>query len=122
MASRSEQRLVVVGHRTLFAYLLCLDFAPAEVIELQLWPPAADAGEGRAAAQAAEGWSWGEARGAEEILPLYNWKDEPLCSQGSPPLRGTLSTCRLNRGDEAARHTARRAGRAPPLCIPGLHW
>jgi len=131
-----EQRLVVVAHRTLFAYLLQLDFAPAEVIEMRLHPPTAGAGgssggiggkagrEGRVAcagpAAGPNAWLWEEVRASAEIFDLYNWKDEPLCSQGSPPLRGTLNTCRVNRGEEAWRNTLKRAGWAPPLLIPGL--
>lgn len=124
LASRPYDRMVVVAHRTLFAYLLRMDFAPAEVIEMQLTmeaptgPPSMLTNismNGPAA-----GWHWKEVRAADKIFDLYNYKNEPLCSQGSPPLRGTLKTVLRNRGEDAFRNTCQRAGLPLPPQIPGL--
>merc|ERR1712060_6388 len=103
LASRPEQRMVVVAHRTLFCYMLQLDFAPAEVIEMRLVPSLGSL------TMSNMSMNWEVVRAGDEVFPFYNHEDKPLCSQGSPPLRGTLATCRQNRGEDALRNTFKRA-------------
>uniref|UniRef100_A0A7S4QNL7 Phosphoglycerate mutase-like protein n=1 Tax=Alexandrium monilatum TaxID=311494 RepID=A0A7S4QNL7_9DINO len=115
LASRPEARVVVVAHSTLFAFMLEVDFANCEVIEVgHLWAPRAAAPE---AVEGPEPWRrrWRIEQAADRVVPFYSSKGTRITMHGSPPLSGTLKTCYEVRGERSAKATAQRAGMEFPL-------
>ena len=73
IAARPEESLICVAHHTFFTFLLELEFANCEVMELAL--------------HADSTWSVLTAR--DEVRPLFLKNGERLTMGGCPPLSGT---------------------------------
>lgn len=100
LCDRTEEDLVVVGHHTLFAHLVSVEFFNCEVMEFEL----SQTGPWRE--------RWSVARSDGTIVDLYKPNGDRWTWTGSPPLKGTLKTCvkMSHLGPNAAAVTAVRAG------------
>lgn len=105
--NQPQERIVVVGHHTLFCHLLGIEFQNCEVVELELTK----------SNTLSEPWVWKVINSTGPIVPAYDRKKQPVSWAGSAPLSATIGTILKTKGMAAAQMSARRAGLPDPALV-----